>query len=224
MCDPWWEETEWHRTWKGKFPDAWQEVIRHDPLGEKHIADVHTPHGLTIELQHSHLTPEERAAREKFYGNMLWVVDGSRLKHDLKRFLGQLSTFRALTTQVYATSFPEEAFPRSWLSCTAPVVFDFENAIKPSQESMHVARSLWCLLPGRVLGRAIVLQVSRESFVRWARDKAEPIPTRATMESVQRLFLMEQQVQVARLRAAEMALRRQRQRWRPQGSRRRFRF
>ena len=37
-CDPWWEpETEWHRTWKSKFPTDWQETIKFDSqTNEKH--------------------------------------------------------------------------------------------------------------------------------------------------------------------------------------------
>ncbi len=74
-CDAWWEpETPWHRDWKSRFPADWREVIRFSQSGEKHIADVRTEHGLTIEFQHSHLKPDERAAREAFYGNMMWVV------------------------------------------------------------------------------------------------------------------------------------------------------
>src|SRR4030095_12105852 len=87
-CDRWWEpETEWHRAWKDNFPRDWQEHIHHDPSGEKHIAAVRTGPGLIIEFQHSHLDPQERAARERFYGNMAWVVDGTRLKKDYPRFL-----------------------------------------------------------------------------------------------------------------------------------------
>jgi len=79
-CDPWWEnETEWHRAWKDKFPKEWQEVIHFDPLtGEKHIADVKTPHGLVIEFQNSPMSLAEMASREKFYGNMIWIVNGWR--------------------------------------------------------------------------------------------------------------------------------------------------
>lgn len=225
VCDSWWErETEWHRTWKSKFPDHWQEVIRFDPLGEMHIADVHTSRGLTIEFQHSHLSPDERAAREKFYGNMLWVVDGSRLKRDLPRFLSQTSSFRVLKKGLYVTSFPEEAFPRSWLSCTVPVFFDFGNATGISQEAMNMTRPLWCLLPGRVFGRAVVLTVARGSLVRWTHDKAHPIQTPAILKIARRSLLLERQrqVQVASWLAAEMATR-QRRGWRPRWSRRPFR-
>jgi competence protein CoiA len=225
VCDSWWErETEWHRTWKSKFPDHWQEVIRFDPIGEKHIADLHTSHGLTIEFQHSHLRPNERAAREKFYGNMLWVVDGSRLKRDLQRFLGRTSSFAAILKKgLYVTPFPDEVFPRSWLSCSVPVFLDFEKANGISQESRYVTRPLWCLLPGRVFRRAVVLAVSRESFVRWIHDNAHPIQTRAILENVRRSLLVEQQrqVQAANLGSAEMAMR-QRRRWRPRRPFRRF--
>jgi len=31
-CDPWWEnETEWHRSWKNRFHEDWQEVAFTDP-------------------------------------------------------------------------------------------------------------------------------------------------------------------------------------------------
>ena len=87
-CDTWAEkETDWHRAWKNNFPAECQEFIQHDgQSGEKHIADVRTPHGLVIEFQHSHLDPLERAARERFYGNVVWVVDGTRLQRDYPRF------------------------------------------------------------------------------------------------------------------------------------------
>src|SRR5262249_30642142 len=79
-CDSWAEkETDWHRAWKNNFPAECQEFIQHDgQSGEKHIADVRTPHGLVIEFQHSHLRPLERAGRERFYGNMVW--DGGFLR------------------------------------------------------------------------------------------------------------------------------------------------
>src|SRR6266436_97087 len=66
-CDTWAEkETDWHRAWKNNFPAECQEFIQHDgQSGEKHVADVRTPHGLVFEFQHSHLDPLERAARRR---------------------------------------------------------------------------------------------------------------------------------------------------------------
>ena len=88
MCDTWWEnETEWHRAWKNQFPIEWQEkILLDDSSGEKHIADIQSKHNLIIEFQHSHLNSEERIKRERFYKNMVWVVDGTRLKRDYSRF------------------------------------------------------------------------------------------------------------------------------------------
>src|SRR5437016_211255 len=63
LCDPWWEETEWHRTWKNQFPVAWQEIGQKSENGEWHFADVKTDRGWVLEFQHSHLKPEERLAR-----------------------------------------------------------------------------------------------------------------------------------------------------------------
>lgn len=80
LCDPWWEnETEWHRNWKDCFPESWQEISHIDKLsGERHIADVKNPFGLVIEFQHSPIKDDERNGREKFYGNMIWIIDGMR--------------------------------------------------------------------------------------------------------------------------------------------------
>lgn len=53
-CDHWWEpETEWHVAWKNRFPAEWQEISCPAENGEKHIADVKTPHGWVVEFQHS---------------------------------------------------------------------------------------------------------------------------------------------------------------------------
>lgn len=72
-CDSWSEgESEWHRSWKALFPEAWQEVT----IGE-HRADVLTPFGV-IELQNSPISAETIQEREAFYGRMIWVVNAER--------------------------------------------------------------------------------------------------------------------------------------------------
>ncbi len=81
QCDPWWEnETEWHRTWKNYFPEECREISHIADNGEIHRADVKTPTGIVIEIQHSSMTDKERISREEFYQNMVWVVDGSVFK------------------------------------------------------------------------------------------------------------------------------------------------
>jgi hypothetical protein len=70
-CDHWSEtETEWHAGWKSCFPEDRCEVAK-----GKHRADIVTPTGYVIELQHSSLSEEEVCDREEFYGRMVWVLD-----------------------------------------------------------------------------------------------------------------------------------------------------
>ncbi len=82
-CDPWWEnETPWHREWKNMFPPECREISHTAGNGEVHRADVKTQTGIVIEIQHSAITDEERLSREQFYGNLVWVIDGSGFKHN----------------------------------------------------------------------------------------------------------------------------------------------
>jgi len=89
-CDPWWEnETEWHRAWKNRFPEFCREISHRSSAGEIHRADIRAPGGIYVELQHSSLSDSERNAREEFYQNLIWIVDGSvfRKNFDLYHFL-----------------------------------------------------------------------------------------------------------------------------------------
>ena len=80
-CDPWQEsETDWHRYWKDAFPADCQEVVHVDGrTHEKHIADVKTPGGFVVEVQHSPIAEHEALSRERFYKNMIWIVDARHL-------------------------------------------------------------------------------------------------------------------------------------------------
>lgn len=82
-CDPWWEnETSWHREWKNKFPIECREVSHIADDGEIHRADIKTPTGIIVEVQHSSMTDIERLSREEFYENLVWVVDGTRFRNN----------------------------------------------------------------------------------------------------------------------------------------------
>lgn len=73
-CDTWHEpESDWHIQCKQRFPSDWQEVV----IGT-HRADVKTPHGV-VEFQASSISPDDIAARESFYGKMLWVIKADEL-------------------------------------------------------------------------------------------------------------------------------------------------
>lgn len=86
-CDPWWEnETPWHREWKNLFPVDCREVSHTAPDGEVHRADIKTPTGIVIEVQHSSMTDVERLSRESFYGNLVWVIDGRAFRENFDIF------------------------------------------------------------------------------------------------------------------------------------------
>lgn len=128
-CDPWWEsETQWHRDWKNRFPTDWQEVVHVDEkTGERHIADVKTPHDLVIEFQHSPLDYAELVSRESFYKNMIWIVDGDRGSLDPANFhLGfqpRPLEFRPLIHLV--KWWGRGQILHKWSEASAPVYIDF---------------------------------------------------------------------------------------------------
>ena len=170
-CDNWWEpETEWHRTWKNNYPTDWQEtILLNEKNGEKHIADVLTTNNLTIEFQHSHITPQERVSREQFYKNLVWVVDGTRLKRDYPRFLkewkrdGISEVYKTDKSGIIKIGFPEFCFPEAWLKSSVPVIFDFRgDGTMDDPERMR--NLLYCLFP-QVGKNARVAEISRKAFI-----------------------------------------------------------
>jgi hypothetical protein len=115
-CPHWWEnETKWHRDWKNQFPEDWQEVIHISETGEKHIADIKTPNGLVVEFQHSYIKPEEILARNNFYKNIIWIVDGKRRPTDEKKFEEALEW----------RGWDSSRLLKDWTIFPKPVFFDF---------------------------------------------------------------------------------------------------
>lgn len=127
-CDPWWEsEGEWHRNWKNHFPVDWQEVVHFDEAtGEKHIADVKNPFGLVIEFQSSTITQKERVSREKFYKDMIWIVNGNRDDLTEAYFHMGLSGPIAKNPLAYQISWLGRGkLLANWSEATAKVYLDF---------------------------------------------------------------------------------------------------
>jgi hypothetical protein len=155
-CDPWWEnETDWHRSWKNNFPIEWQEVVHRDKNGEKHIADIKTSHEWVIEFQHSYLNPEERRARNVFYGKLVWVVDGTRRKRDREQFSNTLNKGIPFggNLKVWRVNSNECVLLREWQDSHTPVFFDFGG------------NPLWWLLDGPSKGVAYIAPFPREQFI-----------------------------------------------------------
>jgi competence CoiA-like predicted nuclease len=131
-CDPWWEnETEWHRAWKNRFPKDFQEIVHKDPeTKEIHKADIKTANGLVIEFQRSAIKSAEMQSREAFYKNMVWLVDGTRLKNDDFRFCEGFGNLEpAIIDGYFRLAFPDKCFHKSWLESSKPVYFDFQGII-----------------------------------------------------------------------------------------------
>ncbi len=174
FCDSWWEaETEWHRNWKNNYPAEWQETILFDEQSnEKHIADIRTIHNLVVEFQHSAIKSEERISREKFYKNMLWVVDGSRLQRDYPRFQKSVRNFKLTKQQgVYVVDFPDEVFPKNWLNSSVPVIFDFCGLTTTDKD--EIKNTLWCLLPQKDITQAVVVGFRKSDFVQMTHDRSQ---------------------------------------------------
>lgn len=166
MCDPWWEpETEWHRSWKNNFNAECQEVIfKDEQTGEKHIADVRTVHGMVIEFQHSHIDPLERVSREIFYKNMVWVVDGTRLKSTHKRFIYAKDHFSQISNGNFLVDNPENCLPSEWLASPIPVIFDFRSD-QWFDGAFMIVDDLYCLFPVRIETSVLLEKIPTKAFL-----------------------------------------------------------
>jgi len=154
-CDRWWEnETEWHRNWKARFPDRWQECRCTDGA-VWHVADVRTAQGWVLELQHSRITAKERASREAFYPKLIWVVDAAA-QHQLKgRFLKAYQRWTAVDPDSGIAQLPSEGtLLRTWVLSRTHVFFDFGDG-----------EQLWWLAPVSDRLWAYVRPVPLDSFV-----------------------------------------------------------
>lgn len=70
-CDPWAEPSSaWHLGWQAFVPEERREVVL-----TPHRADILTPRGVVVELQHSHIPEDVIKARQEFYRQMLWIFD-----------------------------------------------------------------------------------------------------------------------------------------------------
>lgn len=158
-CDSWSEgETPWHRWWKGRAPAEWREV----PLGP-HRADIKTMAGV-IELQHSHIAPDEIRERESFYEKMIWLLDGRMLSRDVFQFEDLVPRFAKVREGTWRWLWPR----RSFMSANKVVFIDlgktvvqvdrFEDRQWDDPEFMRLGRGFY------VHGR----EASRDDFLRRA--------------------------------------------------------
>ena len=163
-CDPWLAvQTEWHLNWKDEFPEAWQEISCADPKsGERHIADVKTPHGFVIEFQYSAIKPEEVQSREAFYNRMIWVVNGWRRDGDRSRLPEAWDRVSPMeqASKVRMISTAGEPLLRDWAGSSKHVFFDFRDRTGAGSWEM-----LWWMSPRSDRDRAFVAPFPRARFV-----------------------------------------------------------
>lgn len=85
-CDTWKTgETDWHLSWKAKFPKSCVEVTikSENSSQQSHRADVKLKSGVIIEFQNSHLSTDEITEREDFYKQMIWIINGNKFIENL---------------------------------------------------------------------------------------------------------------------------------------------
>ena len=197
--DHWWEnETDWHRNWKNQFPKEWQEIIQRDESGEKHIADVITGSGWTIEFQHSPISKEERDSRDYFYNKLIWIVDGTRRKTDIEQFDNLIYHASNISNEPFILRvFDEETLDRfrlnqEWGSSKSLVLFDFGKSEVRYRDEYKSNEDLWLIHPSR--DRTYITSISKHSFIEMVTSSRldevykkllNPIQTKLTEEAKQ---------------------------------------
>lgn len=140
-CDSWSEgETHWHAAWKSRWANN-EVAIERSLSGvlQRHRADAMTPCGTVIEFQHSTISAEQIEERERFYGDMIWVIDatpafrGSRvcLNRQNPQSGSPFCKFRWLHRK------------RSFDSATAPVFLDLGMAFDDIGDSFWKKSPWW---------------------------------------------------------------------------------
>lgn len=174
-CDGWYEpKGEWHRWWQDRFEKQWRENVlpkEQDRKSCKHIADVYTPDEWTIEFQYSPLKMSDIQEREDFYGNILWVVNGTRLKEDHLNGM-RWKRHKVVESRCGFQYFKLDPFDKTdsskiedvnpcWRDRNKLVFFDFDGTFDVPKADAN----LFCLLPGEVYGSRIVVRLSNEEFI-----------------------------------------------------------
>ena len=111
------------------------------------------------------MNPEERNSREQFYKNLVWVIDGTRLKKDYPRFLKAKEKFRLTSKKGYfIVDFPNQCFPSAWVGSSVPVFFDFKGVEKINYAN-DWRQPLYLLFPKTDSLETYVAIISRQSFI-----------------------------------------------------------
>jgi competence protein CoiA len=150
-CDPWSQESEWHLAWKSEAAQTEIVITRN---GATHRADIVTPDDVVVELQNGYLSTEMIAAREAFYGRMVWL-------YNTKRFYNNL--------HFGAHGFWWKHGSKSMTTSTKPIFWDVGDQVwRVSLSLVDVYNDAGYVQCQRVLGR-IEASRSRAEFLDWIR-------------------------------------------------------
>ncbi len=156
-CDPWSEpESEWHRTWKNCFDKQHQEVVL-----PPHRADVKI-NNVVIEFQKSNISQGEIRQREKFYGDMVWVLNTVDFRGNIEL---RRPTPKPPAIVNHSSPLSEGYFtfrwrhPRkSWFAAERPLFFDIGIG---SFERDDTGRFSWCCLPSLPAREPMMFRVKK---------------------------------------------------------------
>lgn len=128
---------------------------------------------------------------------MNWVVDGTRLKNDYKRFEKGIAKNARIISQIryieqevgvqhgynssgqeifpvqvgnlLEISFADELLPKNWLNSNVPVVFDFKG-LNEINEPNDLRQSVFCLLPLKDIFHRYLIQIPIQYFIETAKS------------------------------------------------------
>jgi competence protein CoiA len=128
---------------------------------------VKTDRGVVCEFQHSCLCRDERESREKFYQNMVWVVNGLRRARDRSRFFELLARASIVKAKPLIFTLPLNncALLRDWVDSRKQVFFDFGDNSEPGDPPSFGGPVLWRLEPRSPKGEAHLSPVLKTSFL-----------------------------------------------------------
>jgi hypothetical protein len=111
----------------------------------------------------------------------------------------------------FLVHFPEECFPAAWAESSVEVVFDFQGAL-PTDPQDGILDTLWCLLPGRARRYAVVIAISRQTFITTLlkQPRLLPDPAHEFVNALDKLLAQQEQV---------MEQQAQKQEWKPRNKR-----
>lgn len=187
-CDEWWEEeSEWRNSWMQLLAGSDKVDVENilEKNGERHFYDARFAGKQIAIFRRKRLSPEMLAAREQFFGDMFWFVEGTVSEYE--RFSNHLADKKIVAIpnaqrcyMCFARLLCSAPFYARWSDCSQPVVFDFASA---SEDDDY---PLWCVLP-LFQGRRFVLELPKDNLLQRLKDTGSLL--RDDVEVVQRRIL-----------------------------------